>query len=219
MVLLGRRSLALALTLLALAAGPGAVAQSPFAALSVVPKGRQVLDITTGVTLLPEGGYVVDQQTGVRLDAEHIRYLDGAFIEASQVSVSGNFGDLKAESLRIDIPEGQLSADGGLSLKRDELVLTAERMHYYAGDNVAEFDGSVASTSPAFAADRALLDTLSGDVLLIGRYRFEGGFLTLASPEEGGWLELRLRADADTVTYDASTDVGEDLIERFKSRL
>ncbi len=218
MVHRGRPQHVIALALL-FVLGAGAAAQSPFAALSVVPKGRQVLDITTGVTVLPEGGYVIDQQTGVTLDAQHIRYLDGAFIEASQVSVSGSFGDLKAESLRIDIPEAHLSANGELSLERGELLLTAERMHYYASDQVAEFDGSVASTSPAFAADRALLDTLSGHVLLLGRYRFDGGFLTLASPDEGGRLELRLRADAEIVTYDASTDVGEDLIERFKSRL
>lgn len=196
-----------------------AVAQSPFAALTVVPNGRQVLDITTGITVLPEGGHVVDQQTGVRLEAQHIRYLDGSFIEASGVSVSGVFGALVAESLRIDIPSASLSATGDLSLTREELVLSAETMNYFAEDNVAEFVGDVASTSPEFSAERALLDTLTGDVLLIGRYSFDGGFLTLSSPEEGGRLELRLSAVGESVTYDATTDVGEDLLERFAARL
>ncbi len=196
-----------------------AAAQSPFAALSVVPNGRQVLDITTGISVLPDGGHVIDQQTGVRLEAAHIRYLDGSFIEASGVSVTGAFGHLRADTLRIDIPEAFLTATGELSLVRDDLVLTAERMSYFAEDGIAEFDGSVASTAPVFSADRALLDTLSGDVLLVGRYSFDGGFLILVSPEEGGRLELRLRQNGESVAYDATTDVGEDLLERFAARL
>lgn len=196
-----------------------AAAQSPFAALSVVPSGRQVLDITTGITVLPDGGHVIDQQTGVRLEAEYIRYLDGSFIEATGVSVMGDFGLLSAASLRIDIPDASLNATGDLSLTRGELVLSAESMSYYAEDEVAEFSGAVTSNAPAFTAERALLDTLSGDVLLIGRYSFDGGFLTLVSPEEGGWLELRLRQIDEGVMYDATTDIGEDLLERFAARL
>ncbi len=194
-------------------------AESPFAALSVVPKGRQVLDITTGVTVLPDGGSVIDQQTGVTLEAEHIRYLDGAFIEAAGVNVKGAFGDLFADSLLIDIPGAQLSASGGLSLIRAEVELSAAQMWFFAGDNVVVFEGSVASTAPLFAADKALLDAATGDVLLIGRYSFDGGFIKLTSPAEGGRLELRLKVDGDSFTYDAATEISQELLERFKTHL
>lgn len=194
-------------------------AQAPFAALSINSAGPQVMDITTGITTLPQGGSVVDRDTGVSLAAAHISYLDGAFIEAIDVTVDGAFGSLWADSVRIEMADSLLTASGNLRLERDGLTVTAAGLHYFAVSAIAVFEGGVTGSDPAFSAERVLLDVISGDVLLVGSYTFNSGLFTMTSPTEGGRLELRLHEVDGVITYDAATDVSQELLQRFSAHL
>src|SRR5690606_29666320 len=143
-------------------------------ALEVRSNGRQIIDITTGVTTLPDGGSVVDKQTGVSFVAGHISYLDGAFIEASAVQLEGAFGVLSADVVRIDIAGSSLLAAGALTLRREGPEVVATELRYLALTEVAVFEGGVTGNEPRFSAERVLLDVRTGDVLLDGRYSFAG---------------------------------------------
>lgn len=208
-----------ALAVLALAGTVSANDGAPFAALEVRSNGRQVIDITTGVTTLPDGGNVVDKQTGVSFTAGHIAYLDGAFIEASAVLLEGAFGVLSADGVRIDIASSSLVATGDLTLRREGLEVVASELTYFALTEVAVFEGGVTGNEPRFNAERVLLDVRTGDVLLDGRYSFAGDLFTMTSPEQGGLLELRLVELGDVVTYSAASEVSESLLERFRAYL
>ena len=197
----------------------GACAQAPFAALSISSVGPQVIDITTGITTLPQGGSVIDRDTGVTVAAAHISYLDGSFIEASDVTVDGAFGSLRADKVRIEMAESVLIATGNLRLQRDGLTVTATELRYHALIAIAVFDGGVTGTEPAFNAERVLLDVVSGDVLLVGSYSFSSGLFTMTSPSEGGRLELRLHEVDGAIVYDAATDVSPALLQRFSAHL
>ena len=215
-----RVALALLTLAVCLAVGPAwANEGSPFAALEVRSNGRQVIDITTGVTTLPDGGNVVDKQTGVSFTASHIAYLDGAFIEASGVLLEGAFGVLSADDVRIDIASSTLRATGELTLRREGLEVLAKELEYFALTEVAVFEGGVKGTEPEFSAERVLLDVRNGDVLLDGRYSFSGDLFTMNSPEAGGLLELRLVELGDVVTYSAASEVSQSLLERFRAYL
>lgn len=196
-----------------------ASAQAPFAALSINSAGPQVIDITTGITTLPQGGSVIDRDTGVSFDAAHIRYLDGAFIEATDVTVDGAFGSLKADSVRIEMADSLLTASGNLRLERDGLIVVAAGLRYYALSAIAVFDGGVTGSEPAFNAERVLLDVVSGDVLLVGSYSFSSGLFTMTSPTDGGRLELRLHEVDGVIVYNAATDVSPELLQRFSAHL
>ena len=194
-------------------------AQAPFAALSINSVGPQVIDITTGITTLPQGGSVIDRDTGVTVAAAHIRYLDGAFIEATTVTVDGAFGSLRADNVRIEMSDSVLIATGNLTLQRAGLTVTASELRYHALSSIAVFDGGVTGTEPAFQAERVLLDVVTGDVLLVGSYSFSSGLFTMTSPNAGGRLELRLHEVDGAIVYDAATDVSPDLLQRFSAHL
>ncbi|HEX7039777.1 MAG TPA: hypothetical protein VF202_06700 [Trueperaceae bacterium] len=191
----------------------------PFAALVIVSHGRQTIDIVTGLTTLPDGGTLRDAHTGVEVRAAVIKYVDGEYIEASGVTASGDFGDLVAEKLHIDVEGSVLTASGELRLSRDGLVVTAGSLRYHALEQVIVFDGGVTGTEPRFSADRVLLDTLNGDVLLDGRYEFAGALFTMRSPAAGGLLQLSLEQRGDEVVYSAATEVSPALLERFRAYL
>jgi len=193
--------------------------ERPFAGLVIVSHGRQTIDLVTGLTVLPDGGSLVDRQTGVEVDAQVIRYVDGDYIEAAGVTVSGAFGEVVADALRIDVENSLLIATGELRLSRDGLVVTAASLSYHALEQVVVFDGGVTGTEPAFFADRLLLDTLTGDVLLDGRYEFAGDLFTMRSPAAGGRLQLSLRQSGDEIVYAATTEVSPALLERFRAYL
>lgn len=206
----------------AAAAGTPAAADAtgtPFAALTVTPHGAQRYDISTGVTTLPDGGTVVDQDTGVRLDAAHLSYLEGVRIDARGVSVSGAFGTLTADSVHIDVKRGVLTASGHLALTRQGLRVSAAKLTYDANSKVADFGGPVTGTSPNFTAGRLLLDADSGNVLLLGDYRYDSGPFTLQAPKGGGRLELRLHQVDGAPVYDASTQISPQLLARFAAEL
>ena len=181
--------------------------------------GELIYDITTGTTTLPTGGTVVDKDTGVSLQATFLRYEAGVFVDATGASVSGSFGLLHADNLRIDVVAATLDASGNLRLQRDGLALTAERVHYDAATAIVDFAGSVGADAPAFKAERVLLDARNGDVLLVGRYSYQNGIISLESPAAGGLLQLRLSTQSEVPVYDASTEVSPDLLARFAAAL
>lgn len=209
----------LGLLLMLAFAGATRAATAPFAALTVTPDGPQSYNITTGVTTLPRGGTVVDQGTGVTLHAGSLRYKEGESIDAKGADVTGSFGDLKAASLHIDIPAGVLEATGQVELTRGSLTLAASKVRYDAKREVVVFTGPVTGTSPDFEADRVLLDASTGDVLLLGHYRYSSSLVTLASPKAGGRLELHLHTVDGKPVYDASTEVSPALLARFSAEL
>lgn len=209
-----RLALLIAVLIVSLLWAP-AFAQKPFAALTVEATGRQQYDITTGVTTMPDGGVITDQATGVHLEAQHIVYLAGAFVEATGASVEGSFGRVSAGSLHLDLETGVLSANGELKLVREGLFVSAGKLKYDASSDVAEFSEGVSSSEPEFTAERVLLDVRSGDVLLTGQYDFRNTLFTLSSPEGGGQLELRFVMVNGVASYDAATEVRPELLERF----
>ncbi len=200
-------------------APPDAADASPFAALTVTPAGRQVYDLSTGITRLPDGGTVVDQDTGVRLDATSIDYVAGDFIQAQGATVEGSFGRIEAAAVHVDITSGVLSVDGTLRLERNGLTLTAGGLQYDANRQIAEFNGPVDADRPAFHARRLLLDARSGDVLLVGPYTYREGPIAVTSPRTGGRLQLTFHDVEGQAVYDAATQVSQELLERFSGRL
>lgn len=198
---------------------PVAFGAKPFASLTVTPTGRQQFDIATGITKLPDGGVITDQTTGVQLQAAHIEYLAGSFVQASGARVDGDFGVVNAETLRLDLETGVLNANGGLSLVRDGLTISAGSLVYYANRQVAVFSGGVVASGPAFEADQLYLDAASGDVLLVGQYMFQDTLFTMTSPESGGHLELRMVVRDGQPSYDAATEVRPELLARFEGLL
>lgn len=199
--------------------GTIATANAPFAGLTVVPHGRQLFDIISGVTRLPEGGTVTDKESGVTLSAEKIEYRAEDYVEAWGVSLDGAFGRVTADSMRMDLAAGVLRASGGLRLERDGLNVSASTLDFDANSEVASFGGGVRSTDPRFQADKVLLDATTGNVLLEGEYVYEGGLFALRSPEGGGLLALILVLKDGVPTYDAATEVSPEILARFAAYL
>lgn len=190
-----------------------------FAALVITSHGRQVFDITTGLTTLPDGGRIYDARTNVEVEAALIEYVEDQYINASGVVVSGDFGSFQAESMHVDLVDSVLSASGDLWLARDGLTVTAGSLQYFADEDVMVFKGGVEGTEPDFYADRLLLDVASGDVLLDGRYTFAGAVFTMRSPEAGGQLQLRPQMQGEEYVYAAATEVSPELLRRFSAYL
>ncbi len=211
----GRFGLLLLCLFAAYAYRPAAAAE-PFAALTVTATGRQLFDITTGVTTLPDGGIISDQTTGVAVTAKFVEYIAGTFVRAEQVEVVGDFGVVTTPELYLDLVEGKLEAGGGLELVRDGLAMRAEALIYDANRQIAVFSGGVVATGPRFETDRLYLDVSTGDVILDGRYLFEDTLFTMESPEEGGQLELIFSLRDDVPIYDVATEVRPELIALFE---
>lgn len=213
-----KRVLLLALLLVAVFACQVAAAQ-PFAALSVTPTGRQVFDITTGVTTLPDGGVISDQSVGVTVTAQFVEYVAGMYVRAEKVEAVGEFGVLTSPELYLNLEEGTLQVGGGLDLVRHGLVLRGEALIYDAGRQIVVFSGGVIATGPTFETDRLYLDVTTGDVLLDGRFVFHDDLFVMESPEEGGRLELRFSLVDDQPIYDAATEVRPELLALFEGYL
>lgn len=214
-----RAALVLALSVCLTLCFGAAAAAEPFAGLSITASGRQLFDITTGMTILPDGGVVTDKATGVELVAGHIEYLAGQFVEAIDAEVSGDFGAVSADLLVLDLEAGVLEASGDLRLVREGLSIRAGTLVYDAHRQVAVFGGGVVASGPTFEADRLLLDATTGDVLLVGQYLFEDTLFTMTSPEAGGQLELKLVLRDGETFYDAATEVSPTLLARFEGLL
>lgn len=213
------RRLLLALLLVTGAATAQEEVHEPFAGLSIEPAGRQLFDVSTGVTKLPDGGVIIDRATGVSVNAAEIEYLPGDYVTAVTVSVDGEFGTVTASSLRIDLADGVLEADGPLELTRGGLSVKAGALTYHGERAVALFEGGVEGSTPRFSADRLLLDALSGDVLLDGEYEYADGLFVMESPTGGGQLALVFTLLEGEPAYDAATEVSAEILERFKGLL
>lgn len=199
-------------------AGEQAVGEA-FAALVITSHGRQVFDITTGLTTLPDGGRIYDALTDVEVEAALIEYVEGQYIDASGVVVTGQFGSFQSESMHVDLVDSVLSASGDLWLAREGLTVTAGSLQYFAEEDMMVFNGGVKGSEPDFYADRLLLDVETGDVLLDGRYTFAGAVFTLRSPEAGGRLHLEPQMSGEEYVYAAATEVSPELLRRFSAYL
>jgi len=189
---------------------------SAFAALSVTAFGEQQFDIATGVTTLTGGGEVRDQKTKVRLTGSFIRFRDGVFIEAEGTQVEGSFGTLQADNISIDIPGGKLVAQGHLMLTRGSLEVSSGALTLFADADIVRFEGGVSGMGPSFTAATALLDVISGDVLLLGPYSFEAGPFHLTASNEGAMLELTYIELDEGPSYDAASEVSPDFLTRIR---
>lgn len=190
-----------------------------FASLVITSAGEQTYDITTGLTTLPDGGTVYDARTGVEVEAVLIRFVEGEYIEADGVVVSGEFGSFQADNMRVDLVTSVLSASGDLWLARSGLTIVAGSLEYFADEDVMVFDGGVQGNDPEFYADRLLLDVSTGDVLLDGQYTFTGTLFTMRSPQAGGRLHLRPEMNGQEQVYAAATEVSPALLQRFSAYL
>ena len=188
-----------------------------FSQLTVKPYGSQEFDISTGITTLPEGGDVIDTDTNLALSGSFVRFEDGAFIEATDVTITGDFGTLAAAEVFLDLGSSTLDIPSKLTFRRAELELTAGAMKYHHGQGIAVFTGGVQGSVPPLTADTLLLDSLAGVMLLVGRYSFTDGLFTLESPESGGRLYVAIEVDEETGTTDyiATSNPGEAELERF----
>ena len=198
----------------ALDAGPVYVAPEVADAASLEQALTQVVpqDGSIAVAVLPKNAALESAYTTYLLD----ELFGGSDYDTLVIAIGG---DLQADSLRIDVKGSALTATGELRLSRHGLLVTAGTVSYYALEQVIVFDGGVKGTEPAFSADRLLLDALSGDVLLDGRYEFAGGLFTMRSPEAGGRLQLSLHQRGDELVYAAATEVSPALLERFRAYL
>jgi len=188
---------------------------APVARLEVIPVGNQSFDLLTGETVLEEGGTIRDQVTGLSLDATFIRYLEGAYIEATEVSAVREDGTFEAPFLRIELEALVGVADQGVRFLGPGLDVEAQRAEIHFGPEIARFDEATAST-PEFTARVFLLSLVNGDAILMGPYEYLQGFATLRDPREEGLMQLQASTDEQGERqYSASTQVDEALLETF----
>ncbi len=185
------RARSILLTLLALALATG-LAQSggSFASLVITPAGDEEYDIATGVTTLTEGGVIIDQGSGITLEAPFISYRVDDFIDTTSATVTGSFGTIVGDEVRVDISSSLLTASGNLQLSGQNLQVSGDQLSYFAETGVVDLQGNVTASDPVFSASRILYDTVSGTVLLFGPYSFDDGFLQLSASSPDGFLEL-----------------------------
>jgi hypothetical protein len=188
---------------------------APVARLSVIPDGEQRLDLSTGETVLADGGTIVDAATGLELEAETIRYVEGAWIEAEEASASTGGGVLTAPALRIDLPGRTATAPQGVQYALNGLSLTAASALLRFDPDLVRFERPRAD-DPVLEGRALLLDVRTGDAILLGPYRFEDGPFTLRDERGEALLQLRAtRTDAGVPTYRAANEVDEELWTRL----
>lgn len=223
----GRRAARLPVLLLALlalvagaqeapdaAAGAAPALDDAVARLTVIPAGEQRFDLVTGVTTLPDGGTIVDQETGLTLEADHVRYREGAYIEARDAVADTEAGRITAPVLRIDVPALTAVATEGVAFSRPGMRVEADAAEYRFDDELVRFEAPV-GTDPVLEARALLLAVDSGDALLLGPYRYQQGLFTLSDEREDAALQLRPVVSEDgTPGYRAANDVDPDLWAR-----
>jgi len=177
------------------------------AALTIIPAGSEQFDISTGLTTLPEGGEVIDAKRKLNLNSAYIRYEDNKFIETQDSVVTGKFGTLRAETLRIDLEQNIITASGELSFENADMLVTAQALDLFLDDDVARLQGDVSSLAPAFEAQVLLLRLNKPGVLLMSPYQVENGPFTLTQRGDGDLLQLRSKQVGETYIYNPSTDI------------
>jgi hypothetical protein len=188
---------------------------APVARLTVVPDGEQRLDLSTGETVLPDGGTIVDAQTGLELEAERIRYVEGAWIEAEGASAETLGGVLTAPALRIDLESRTATALKGVHYRLDGLAVRAASAELRFDPDLLRLE-EPRGEDPTLEGRALLLDVRSGDAVLLGPYRFQDGPFTLSDEREDAVLQLRpARTEEGVPTYRAANEVDEDLWARL----
>lgn len=192
-----------------------------FSQLTVIPYGVQEFDISTGITTLPDGGDVVDTDTNLSLSGSFVRFADGAFIEATGVTIDGEFGTLSTATIFLDLVQSLLQADEELTFTRAEIELHAGSMVYHHETGIAAFYGGVTGTLPPFTASTLLLDSRQAIMLLVGAYEFTDGMFALRSPSGGGMLQVHIVVDEETgeTDYIATSNPDEAVLAAFQPYL
>lgn len=191
----------------------GAASGQPAAELTVIAYGEQRLDLATGRTVLIDGGEVVDRRSGVRLQASWIAYADGREVEARGARLDGDLGSVEADVVRIDLAEGRVRAQGGVTWVRDAWRARAEAVWFDAGEAVAALLGGVVSETPEAGAAEVWIDLAAGRLLLLGPYRYVDGPWILAGDEEA---VLQLDPIDDGASFDARSDADPAWRERVE---
>jgi hypothetical protein len=189
-------------------------AESPLAELTVVAYGAQRFDLATGRTVLDAGGEVTDRASGVRLVAAWIAYVDGASLEAHDATIEGAIGRVAAARVEIDLAQGRMIADGGVTIERAGIRAAAERLGLDGPAGLVWLAGAVRADAPVLSADVIWIDVADGRIVLVGPYRFADGPLTLEG-DAGARLQLDPIVVDGAAFYDARSDVGADLAERI----
>ena len=207
------------LALLPLALLPVAYS-TEFAALTITPAGAEQVDIATGITTLPDGGEVVDAERELTLQSDFIRFEEGKFIETEGTEVTGKFGTLTADALRIDLEQDTITAEGELTLNNQTLSVTADALTLFLEPNVARLAGNVQSAAPEFETEALLLKLDEPDALLVSPYRFQNGPFTLEQSGQDTLLQLHQEKGEDgTEVYNPSTTVSAELLETLEPYL
>ena len=190
------------------------VSAESFAALTITPKGAEVVDIATGVTTLPDGGRVVDAVRDLQLESDYLRFVEGEFIETRETTVTGAFGTLQASELYIDLEKNEISAEGEVAFTGSGLQVSADRLTLFLDAEVARLEGQVKSSSPSFKTGALLLDLSRHSALLVSPYAFQNGPFTLQQEAAGSLLELRQDTLPDgSRAYNPTTEVEADLLQ------
>lgn len=199
------RRLAYLLALLLIFFSPFVTLAESFAALTVTPNGAQSFDISTGVTTLDAGGLVVDKETGLRLEADFVRYEEGAFVEATAATVEGRFGKLTAAKLYVDSVAQTIVASGGLVLEYNDLVLSGDSLKVFLTPDVVVLTGNITSAAPEFTSSELLIHLETKEALLVSPYRYVNGALTLSQTAAQQLLQLT----TTDMGYTVSTTISE----------
>ncbi len=190
-----------------------------FAAFTVEPAGDQVVDLTTGVTTLPSGGKLVDAERGLTLVAAFIEYKEGAFVRAKKARLARKDVRFFAGSLEYRVPEEEVRLAGGVEFSSAFLKgLSAEAGTLYLKDEVAVLSGRVKGEDPAFTAARLVADTRTGEVLLLGDFRYRDPGLGLELTGKGKNARLYLKFE-EGKEPEASTEVPEAVLKRLSAYL
>ena len=191
------------------------VTAESFAALTITPAGQQVFDLATGVTTLPQGGEIVDRESKLSLNAAHIRYEEGNFIEASESTVRGKFGTLQAADIVVNLIEQTILATGSLQFDYSGLSVVADSLTIYLEPDIAVLEGRVTSDAPQLSSATVVIDLTSQHVLLVSPYLYQNGILRLTQDAEGEFLQLDQTGTDDAPSYQARTQVDELVFERL----
>lgn len=204
----------LALILLLVFSLNASFAQS-FAALTIIPSGRQSFDITTGVTTLADGGEIIDKTEKLSLVAANIELNEAEFISATTANVDGEFGSFSTESLYIDVLNQRLETSA-VELSYKNLVITADSLILFLDTDIAKLSGNVTSSSPEFSASAIFINLETGFALLGSPFVFQNGPLVLRQENAGKQLQLSPRELEDgNLNYQASSQVEESVLANF----
>ena len=195
------------------------VSAQTFATLTVIPYGNQTFDLATGITTLTEGGEIVQAKTDLVLKAEYVRYLEGAFIEASGSTITGKFGQIQADKLYVDIQADRITSSGDVTLSYNDLFIRTNQLQIFLEPDIAVLEGDVVSEKPEFTAASLVLDLNSEDALLLSPYEYKNTPFTLKQQDAGGFLQLSRKESSEAATagnYEAQTQVDAPLLDTLR---